>query len=124
MDNALHINDSTFHRHQDNIMASLARRVEAARAANDRRLIELLEQEKQQIASTTKLKTPSLVSWLKTFGQAVFKALRGESKLHVSQFINGSDRWWYAFNPHTGECVYADSEAELKLWIKQHYQGR
>lgn len=125
MHSALHINyASTFRRHQDNIMASLAHRIEAARAANDRTLIELLEQEKQQITATAEVESPSLAGWLKACGQRFINALGSQSRLQVSHYVNGSDRWWYAFNPQTGECVYADSEAELKLWIKENYRGR
>jgi hypothetical protein len=104
-------------KHQDNIMASLNHRLAIARAANNTQLIALLEQERQQVSG--KQTHPGTALW-----QKILAFVLGDSRLQVSQFFNGSDRWWYAFNPQTGECVYADSEAELRLWIKENYQGR
>lgn len=62
----------------------------------------------------------SFTTWFKTLKQRITEALFGSYQLQVCQFMNGSDLWWYAFDPRTGECVYADSEAELRLWIEQH----
>lgn len=116
----------TFAKHQDNMMAALARRIEAAQAVNDLQLMKLLEQERQQIAPTTAPHRDrrSLSSRLKAFKQRVAEVLFGGTELQVYQYEQGSDQWWYAFDPQTGECVYADSEAELRLWIEQNYQGR
>ncbi len=117
--------------HQDNIMASLAHRLEVAKATNNRHLVELLEQEKKQIAadvspdhnalSRDHERQPDWVQRLKGFVQAIAGTA---DTLQVSEFVNGSDRWWYAFDPQTGNCVYADSEAEMRLWIEQNYQGK
>lgn len=125
MANTLHAKASqALDRHLDSMMASLARRLEVARAANDSQLVKLLEREKQQVASpATKRDEQRSPAWLKTFKQAV-AAITGGSKPQVCQFANGSDRWWYAIDPQTGHCVYADSEAELRLWIKENYQGK
>lgn len=133
---AIHSNAAeTLTKHQDNLMASLAHRLEVARANNNIQLIELLEQEKQQIAATvdrhfdsarprtTTNLTAALSAGLKRL-QAGFATLIGQSELQVSEFMNGSDRWWYAYDPQTGAWVYADSEVELRLWIKQNYQGK
>jgi hypothetical protein len=62
----------------------------------------------------------SFTTWLKTCKQKITEALFGSYQLQVCQFMNGSDLWWYAFDPRTGDCVYADSEAELRLWIEHH----
>jgi hypothetical protein len=62
----------------------------------------------------------SFTTWLTTLKQQITEALFGSYQLQVCQFMNGSDLWWYAFDPRTGDCVYADSEAELHLWIEQH----
>jgi hypothetical protein len=133
---AIHSNAAeTFAKHQDNLMASLAHRLEVARANNNLQLVELLEQEKQQIAATIDRSANSaqprtqtnlvaaLSNGLKRLQEA-FAAMMGNSELQVSEFMNGSDRWWYAYNPQTGAWVYADSEVELRLWIKQNYQGK
>lgn len=122
----LHTDDSpTFAKHYDNIMSVLARRIEAAQAANNAQLIELLEQEKQQIAQTaTPHRDVPLAVRFDAFKQGLLKVLFGGSGLQASRYQQGSDGWWYAFDPQTGDAVYADSEAELRLWIKENYLGR
>lgn len=127
MNSTLHTADSqTFTKHHDNIMAILARRIEAAQAANNTQLIELLERERQEIAhtETSDRTVRSFAARFKAFKQYVVDALFGGSELQVFQYVEGSDHWWYAFDPQTGDCVYADSEAELRLWIEGNYQGK
>ncbi len=116
-------------------MASLAHRLEVARTANNSQLVALLEQEQRQLTSNTvrnniapfRKTAPlptSLLSWLQTASQRLAKAFSRRSELNVCEFVNGSDRWWYAVDPQTGRYVYADSEAELRLWIKENYPGK
>lgn len=131
MSHAIHSNSSELlARHQSNMMASLARRLEAARARNNSQLIELLERERQQIAAPLHPEAPAershspADSWWNRLTQAIGQLLSGQGTLEVSQLACGSDRWWYAFDPQTGNCVYADSEAELRLWIKENYRGK
>ncbi len=63
--------------------------------------------------------------WLENLKQIIAKALFVDnSELQVHQFMNGSDLMWYAFDPRTGQSVYADSEAELRIWIEDNYYGR
>lgn len=127
MNSTLHTPDSqTFDKHHDNIMAILARRIEVAQAANDSQLIELLEQERQQIGQATNSdrNARSFAAKFAAFKQDVVNTFFGGSELQVSQYKQGSDDWWYAFDPQTGNCVYADSEAELRLWIEENYQGK
>ncbi len=125
MANTIHANASqVFNRHYDSMMASLVRRKEVAKAANDFQLVKLLKQEEQQVAfQASKRNEPRANAWLNAFRQSV-AALFGSSELQVHQFANGTDRWWYTFDPRTGRCVYADSEAELRLWIEENYQGK
>ncbi len=117
-------------RHQDNMMASLSRRLESAKAANDLRLVALLEQERQQIGLSSVQEDvfqasflKSLLSAFQTLGRDLVRAISGNGGLEVHEFTSGRDHWWYAFNPQNGKWVYADSEAELRLWIKENYQG-
>jgi hypothetical protein len=127
MNNTLSICDNPLlSRHRDNIMASLTQRLQRARNANDLQLVQLLEQEKQQIEQeVTQLEAASRSPWLSSIQHWLNSILFGNAELQVSQFVDGdSDEWWYAFDPQTGRCVYADSEAELRLWIKNNYQGR
>ena len=114
----------TWSRHQDSMMASLTRRLEAARVAQNFQLVELLEQEKQQLSKTALSRSlPVRSNWLQSLNQRVAEILFGGTTLQVNRFANGSDLWWYAIDPQTGRYVYADSEAELRLWIQQNYQG-
>ncbi|MBD1824250.1 hypothetical protein H6F51_17395 [Cyanobacteria bacterium FACHB-DQ100] len=105
-------------------MAVLAHRIEAAQAAHNTQLIELLEREKQQLGQAATPHRGSLAARFNAFKQRVANAFSSKSELQVYQYEQGSDWWWYAFDPRTGDCVYADSEAELRLWIEQNYRGR
>ncbi len=103
-------------------MDSLAYRLKIARAAKNMQLIELLEHEKRQIAADSTALS-ALEAWLEAAKERLSKVFFGGSTLQVSEFNLGSDHWWYAFDPRTGACVYADSEVELRLWIKTNYRG-
>jgi hypothetical protein len=105
-------------RHLESMMTSLAHRLEVAKATNNIQLARVLEREAQQLLfSGTNSQRFKLNNWLQALKQRV-AGLFTSSTPQVHEFVNGSDRWWYTINPHTGEFVYADSEAELRLWIK------
>lgn len=124
MAHSLHVTGSKlFARHHDNMLASLSRRLEIARATNNMHLVELLEQERKQIATEVN-QSRSLMDWFAALQKRIQMAIARRSELQVSHLVSGRDEWWYAFNPQTGQYVYADSEAELRLWIKENYQGR
>ena len=128
MANTLYFHDR--HKHQDSMMASLNHRLDVARANCNANLVALLEQEKQQVAPTM---TAGVARsgfhrahrhWWKAATQYLADRLFGGSALQVAEIVDGSDRWWVASDPRTGQFVYADSEAELRLWIEEHYQER
>ncbi len=75
-------------------------------------------------AAPNKETLKSFVDQLKKLQKSLVEAFAHRNELQVRQFVNGSDMMWYAFDPTTGQCVYADSEAELRLWIEQNYQGK
>jgi hypothetical protein len=112
--------------HQHSMMNSLAYRLNVAQSARNTQLIELLELEKQQLTDQAKDREAwsSQGSGLKAIIQGLNQSFFSGSTLQVSEFNSGSEHWWYAFDPQTGEQVYADSEVELRLWIKQNYHGR
>lgn len=127
MAHALQINESQASAiHLHSITSSLAYRLKAAQAARNTQLIELLEKEKQQLAAKANAQVTWVAreGWLKAILQGLNQLLFSGSTLQVSEFNSGSDHWWYAFDPLTGEQVYADSEVELRLWIKENYRGR
>jgi hypothetical protein len=106
-------------------MASLAHRLEVARAADNARLVALLEQEKQQVTPARSYDIePSPKNWWLTAVQHITQVFLGRASLQVCEVVDGSDRWWVASDPKTGQVVYADSEAEMRLWIEENYQGR
>lgn len=121
--------DDLHDKHYRNIVASLNHRLEVAQAANDRQLIELLEREQQaftkEIAEHELLTTvpaPVTHSPLSDLWRRTVEWVTGRARLEVWQTVDqGGDRWWCAYNPQTGESVYADSETEMRLWIEQHY---
>ncbi len=109
-----------FDKHAESMMSSLAHRLEVARAKNNLSLVALLEREQQQIAGSaaeTSQRGHSL-DWIAGFRQ-VAHSLLGNAKPKIHHFSNGSDRWWYLIDPQTGRHIYAESEAELQLWIKE-----
>lgn len=128
MDEALHLTSSEiFAKHQDSMMSSLAHRLEVAKAENNVQLLELLEEEKRQLAHLYPEPAQpfrSLLDSLKSLWQNFRLAFLSDSSLKVFEYLEGNDHWWYAFDPQTGQCVYADSQAELLLWIKENYQGQ
>ncbi|XHX77456.1 MAG: hypothetical protein RBJ76_23935 [Stenomitos frigidus ULC029] len=124
MTNALQTHDRSLNRHQDSIMASLAHRLEVARAADNARLVALLEQEQQQVTPAQRDLALAPKKWWQRTVQQLSHLLFGGSSLQVCEVVDGRDRWWVASNPQTGEFVYADSEAEMRLWIEENYQGR
>lgn len=125
MTTALHTDNSQLSaKHQANIMATLAHRIEAAQAVHNTQLIELLEREQQQLGQAAPLSRESLAAKFNVFRQRIVNAFSRKSDLQVYQYNQGTDWWWYAFDPSTGDCVYADSEAELRVWIEQNYRGR
>ena len=125
MTNVIQTHDRRLNRHEDSIMASLAHRLQVAKAANNARLVALLEQEKQQVTPVRSCDVaPSPKSWWLTTVQRITQLLFGGASLQVCEIVDGSDRWWVASDPRTGQVVYADSEAEMRLWIEENYQGR
>ncbi|MBW4583375.1 MAG: hypothetical protein KME42_27745 [Tildeniella nuda ZEHNDER 1965/U140] len=125
MTNALHLhNRRTLEKHQDSIMASLNHRLAIARATNNANLVVLLEQEKRQVEPKTPLDVALGGNWWQTLTQYLTDKIFGGSALQVVEIADGRDRWWVASDPQTGQVVYADSEAELRLWIEENYQGK
>jgi hypothetical protein len=107
--------------HQHNMRASLAYRLEVARSARNIQLIETLEQEQQQLAANVKAQAVLRVveSHLKAIQRGVRNVFWGDSARRVSEFRCGSDLWWYAVDPATGEFRYADSEVELHAMVEK-----
>ncbi|MGY2765829.1 hypothetical protein [Synechococcus sp. JA-2-3B'a(2-13)] len=111
-------------RHRQNIAASLARRLEAARAANNTRLMELLKQEERQLAAEYGGRDPfssALFRGLRHLWQSLKEVLAACDELRVRQWVDGSGMvWWSVQDPITGERLCTHSEGELMEWIEKH----
>ncbi|EKQ70259.1 hypothetical protein OsccyDRAFT_0537 [Leptolyngbyaceae cyanobacterium JSC-12] len=123
MTNILRTSDSQlWHKHQENIATSLKHRLDVARAAENTRLVELLEREQKEISEDTIDRHVSFPQQLTSLWDDFMSLITGNSSLEVWQSVDEQgDRWWCAYNPQTGQSVYADSETEMRLWIEQHY---
>jgi hypothetical protein len=116
-----------FARHQASIAASLAHRLEIARAAQNTQLIALLEQEQRQLGlqSTVADRWSSLGDRVSRWWQACMVAIDQHSQLSVQQVSTESGEiLWRAYDPHTGKTLYADSKAEVVKWIEDNGLGR
>lgn len=110
-------------RHRDSMMASLNHRLEVARASNNFQLIQLLQQEEQTLSQMFAPPSRSLWQRCQSWLQALRQNHHQKSELEVSQVVLNGDRWWYAYDPGSGQSVYASSDQELMLWVNEHYQG-
>ena len=127
MAHSLHYNPyQTDAAHHQSMMDSLQHRWETAQAKKDKRLLELLEQEKYQLRKEAYHPNAwqSLQSGFHSVQKGINKIFFGGSTLQVNEFDVGSDHFWFASDPMTGRCVYADSESELIIWIEENYHGR
>lgn len=111
----LHTNPAdSFAQHQANILESLIRRLEVARSTRNLRLVELLEQEKRQYEIERIAVVPLLLTRLRTTIQQIF-----HHEQSIYEWQNGTDHGWFTFDPMTGQGVWGESEAELRLWLKE-----
>jgi hypothetical protein len=112
--------------HQRTMMESLAYRLNVARSAQNTQLIEKLEHEQQQLAPNASAQAGlRLVEFcLNAMKTGVSQVLWNSSMLRVEEFRCGSDHWWYAVDPTTGEFRYADSEVELHATLEKTDSSR
>lgn len=123
MTNVLHPDERLLGRkHHENVVASLNHRLAIAKANQDQRLVELLEQEKRQIAGDIDRQSGFLRQHLVTLWQDVGSLIRGDSSLKVWQTVDSlGDQWWCAYDPTTGQSMYTDSETEMRIWIESNH---
>lgn len=79
--------------------------------------VELLEREKQpiELGLTRRRIVRSLMGWVETLKGVFDESIWHRPELKFYEYVNGTDYWWYTFDPQTGHCIYADSSAELQL---------
>ena len=63
-----------------------------------------------------------LLSRLKVIWQWMVQVFVGSNELRTWQtYDRYGNNWWHAYDPVTGRYTSVDSEAELRVWIEQHY---
>lgn len=84
--------------------------------------LELLPPAKPAINSLPRTLRSRLGSVLGSLGQAWLKRLSTPPELRVWQRRDRAGRIiWKAYDPRSGQSTSSASEAEMRLWIEQHY---
>ena len=74
----------------------------------------MLELERSAIAPN-QVETPAASLW-----QGLRNLLFSKAEIRVKQICDrAGNQWWYGYNPITGQSVYADTDTEMRLWIKE-----
>lgn len=115
--------------HLNNMSASLAHRIEIARANNDQQLLTQLQYEQKQLESLQSPRsfsgTSSYLNRFRRFWKQVVVAIQNADKLHVEKHEDVSGEvWWYAHDPRSNKTLWANSEAEIVKWIEDNNLGR
>jgi len=118
-------NSEILARHRANINASLAHRLEVARASQNDYLVALLEREQRQLGfERNRVNGSSLIGWLSQRWNDLVEAIANSSQLSVEQISADGAIFWYAYDPQTGKALYAESESEVLDWIEKNGLGR
>jgi len=98
-----------FAKHQANISGSLVRRINAAKANHNSRLLALLEQEQQQLANSVAPRLRNRFwAWLTQSNELSVEEVKGAAGGNI----------WRAYDPSTGETRYGETESEIIDWIE------
>jgi|GEM_PF-410306 len=118
-------------KHLDNMVASLAHRLEVARANQNFGLVAQLEQERQQLQRQYRLSVrahtprPSLLAIGQRLWSDLKTAIAQSTQLSVDRWVtDAGEVWWQAHDPQTGKALYTDSEADVVQWIEDNGLGR
>lgn len=105
-------------RHQANITASLAHRLEKARTERNNQLVALLEQEQIQLETQESVVSATPIAPRKTLWQRFIAKFSQPSAISVERVVDSGSVFWRAYNPRTGETCYAETESEIIDWIE------
>lgn len=105
-------------RHQANITASLAHRLEKARTERNNQLVALLEQEQIQIETQESVASSTAIAPSQTLWQRLIGKFSQSSAISVERIVDSGSVFWRAYNPITGETRYAETESEIIDWIE------
>ena len=114
-----------FAKHQANITASLARRLDRARATQNTQLLALLEQEQQQLGGIASSQpTSGVTPWFAVIWHRLTEAIAHPSRLSIEKLMSDGVIYWRAYDPTTNETRYAETEAEIIDWIEANHQSQ
>jgi hypothetical protein len=64
----------------------------------------------------------SLLAICQLILQNFLRSIASSQELQVSQKTDRQgNKYWQAYNPETGSSTSLSSEAEMRVWIEQHY---
>ncbi len=113
------VSDS-YRKHIASMWDSLERRIEVARINHNTELLAMLELERTAIAPYQGTTMAAPVNNVESLWQALRNILLPKAELKVKQVCDrAGNQWWYAYNPITGQSVYADTDNEMRRWIEQ-----
>ncbi|AFY73826.1 hypothetical protein Syn7502_01782 [Synechococcus sp. PCC 7502] len=122
--------------HQLNMMASLEHRIKVAKLEQNYQLVQVLETERKGISpisirSNTSSDSPKAfpsfidvtINWLNTLKNSFIDNFVPKTGLQVKQILDtDGNKWWHAYDPKSGQSVYADSDSEMRLWLESYNQ--
>ena len=109
--------------HQANLLTSLARRLEAARAHQDQQLVAALQHEQEQLSAFEQPTSAS--SRLEQTWMGFAETLSDWTKVQIEQTTDSQGNpGWYVYNPQAGEAMFTQSKDEMNQWIKSSYWGK
>ncbi|MBF2026576.1 MAG: hypothetical protein IGS48_07395 [Oscillatoriales cyanobacterium C42_A2020_001] len=114
-------------KHLASMSASLAHRLEIARAKHDENLTALLEREYQQLmADCQSTSRPSWAesvnNWLQRQWENLADTMPNFYQLQIQEEIaEGGRKSWKVHYPKTGQTLQTESETEMQTWIKEMY---
>ena len=124
MNTLLHNQPELAAKHKANIVASLAHRLDRARAAQNFQLLTLLEQEQQLIQTQPTQTGFKPIQWGKAVLTRLMDALANSSTVSLEAVTSDSGAViWRAYDPTTGETRYAETEAEVIDWLETQRSG-
>ncbi|MGD1900531.1 MAG: hypothetical protein ACFB16_26785 [Phormidesmis sp.] len=99
--------------HQSNVIASLTRRLEIAKANCNQQLVTALEDEYEQLTAIAQ--PVSICDQAERLWVSFVEILNGWSMVYVKRTIDDSRQHsWYAYNPQAGQVIVANSKSGMR----------
>ncbi|MEO0376606.1 MAG: hypothetical protein AAF329_18685 [Cyanobacteria bacterium P01_A01_bin.17] len=118
MANALHlpVQSQQPEQHQANMEETLAHRTDVAQVHQDRQLLTLLQQEKEQLERSKQSVSSHLSLW-----QRLTEIITKRNRISLEEIQGPSGKVaWHAYDPRTGQSWYAETSAEMVTLLEAH----